>query len=184
MVCGLLVAVAGVSPGLAHHFVTATVYALGPVTLFWMAWRLGGNRASALVAGVGYSLISPACLLVKEVRFDAVGFLAGRRLVTLIVYGEGPHLTAMCLLPLAIGLLHVALAKRRPWYYVLAALAIAAVPLSNWLGAMALAFCIGAYLLSGFHTPWPSAWGRTAGPGLYSYGLALPWVSPAAIAGT
>ena len=63
-----------------------------------------------------------------------------RRLVTLIVYGEGPHLTALCLLPLAIGLLHVALTKRRPWYYVLAALAIAAVPLSNWLGAMALAF--------------------------------------------
>ena len=94
MVCGLVVAATGVSPGLAHHFVTATVYALGPVTLFWMAWRLGGNRASALAAGVGYSLISPACLLVKEVRFDAGGLLAGRRLCTLIVYGEGPHLTA------------------------------------------------------------------------------------------
>ncbi len=182
VVCGLVVAGTGVSPGLAHHFVTATVYALGPVTLFWMAWRLGGNRASALAAGVGYSLISPTCLLVKEVRFDAGGFLAGRRLSTLIVYGEGPHLTAMCLLPLAIGLLHVALTKRRPWYYVLAALGIAAVPLSNWLGAMALAFSVAAYLLAGFHTQWPAAWLRTAGLGIYAYALALPWMSPATVA--
>ena len=58
-----------------------------------MAWRLCGNRAAALVAGIGYSLISPACLLVKEVRFDAGGWLAARRLDTLVVYGEGPHLT-------------------------------------------------------------------------------------------
>ena len=181
MVCGVVVAATGISPGLAHHFVTATVYALGPVTLFWMAWRLGGNRASAMAAGVGYSLISPACLLVKEVRFDAGGFLAGRRLCTLIVYGEGPHVTALCLLPLAIGLLHVALTKRRAWYYVLAALGIAAVPLSNWLGAMALAFSIAAYLLAGFHTRWPSAWARTAGLGIYAYALALPWMSPAII---
>src|SRR4029077_19090128 len=106
---------------------------------------------------------------------------AGRRLNTLIVYGEGPHLTAMFLLPLAIGLLHVALTKRRPWYYVLAALAIAAVPLSNWLGAMALAFSIAAYLLAGFHTRWHSAWLRTAGLGIYAYALALPWMSPAVI---
>ena len=80
MVCGLVVAATGISPGLAHHFVTATVYALGPVTLFWMAWRLSGNRAAPWRPAVGYSLISPACLLVKEVRFDAGGWFAGRRL--------------------------------------------------------------------------------------------------------
>ncbi len=177
-----MVAATGISPGLAHHFVTATVYALGPVTLFWMAWRLGGNRAAALAAGIGYSLISPACLLVKEVRFDAGGWFAGRRLDTLIVYGEGPHLTALCLLPLAIALLHLALTKRRPWYYLLAALGIAAVPLSNWLGAMALAFSIAAYLLSGFHTRWLPAWLRTAALGIAAYALALPWMSPAVIA--
>ncbi len=182
LVTGLLVAATGISPGLAHHFVTATVYALGPVTLFWMAWRLGGNRAAALAAGIGYSLISPACLLVKEVRYDAGGWFAGRRLDTLIVYGEGPHLTAMCLLPLAIALLHLALTKRRPWYYLLAALGIAAVPLSNWLGAMALAFSIAAYLLSGFHTRWLPAWLRTAALGIAAYALALPWMSPAVIA--
>ena len=181
-VCGLVVAATGADPGLAHHFVTATFFALGPVTVFWMAWRLGGKRAPAFAAALGYSLISPACLLVKEVRFDAGGWFAARRLHTLVIYGEGPHITALCLLPLAIGLLHVALTKRRPWYYVMAALAIAAVPMSNWLGAMALAFSIAAYLLSGFDTRWPSAWLRTAALGCYAYAIAIPWMSPATIA--
>ena len=181
-ICGLAVAVTGADPGLAHHFVTATLFALGPVTVFWMAWRLGGKRAPAFAAAVGYSLISPACLLVKEVRFDAGGWFAARRLHTLIIYGEGPHITALCLLPLAIGMLHVALTKRRPWYYVMAALAIAAVPMSNWLGAMALALSIAAYLLSGFETGWPSAWLRTAGLGCLAYAIAMPWMSPATIA--
>ena len=180
--CALVIALAGANPGLAHHFVTATVFALGPVTVFWMAWRLGARRAPAFVAALGYSLISPACLLVREVRFDAGGWFAARRLHTLVVYGEGPHLTSLCLLPLAIGLLHVALSRRRPWYYVMAGLAIAAVPLSNWLGAMALAFSIAAYLLSGFHERWPAVWLRTAGLGCFAYAVAMPWMSPATIA--
>ena len=181
-ICGLVVRIFGVDPGLAHHFVTAAVFALGPVTVFWMAWRLGGRRVPALIAAVGYSLISPACLMVAEVRHDAGGSFAARRLHTLIIYGEGPHLTSLCLLPLAIALLHIALVKRRAWYYVLAALAIAAVPLSNWLGAMALAFCVAAYLLSGFHANWRSAWMRTALLGAFAYAIAMPWMSPATIA--
>ena len=52
-ICGLVVTLARVSPGLAYHFVTAMVYSLGPVTLFWMAWRLSGKRECALVAGIG-----------------------------------------------------------------------------------------------------------------------------------
>src|ERR1019366_2450202 len=132
-----VVTLAGVSPGLAYHLVTAVVYSLGPVTLFWMAWRLSRSRACALAAGIGYSLISPTCLLVKQARLDSDGFWGPRRLVTLVVWGEGPHLRSMCLLPLAIGLLHLALEKRKPWYWVAAALSIAAVPMSNWLGGMA-----------------------------------------------
>ena len=181
-ICGLMILGTGANPGLAHHFVTAAIFALGPVTVFWMAWRLGGKRAPAFAAALGYSLISPACLLVKEVRFDAGGWLAARRLHTLVIYGEGPHLTSLCLLPLAIALLHVALTKRKPWYFVLAALAIAAVPLSNWLGAMALSFAIAAYLLSGFHQRWHAAALRTAGLGCFAYAVAMPWMSPATIA--
>jgi hypothetical protein len=90
----------------------------------------------------------------------------------------------MCLLPLAIGLLHVALEKRKPWYWVAAALSIAAVPMSNWLGGMALAICVVAYLFAGLPA------GRKLGStllctgalGVYAYAIAMPWLSPATIA--
>jgi hypothetical protein len=183
-VCGLVITLAGVSPGLAYHFVTAMIFSLGPVTLFWMAWRLSGSRECAVVAGIGYSLISPTCLLVKSARLDSDGFWGPHRLITLVVWGEGPHLASMCLLPLAIGILHVALQKRKPWYWVAAALSIAAVPMSNWLGGMALAIVIMSYLFAGLPA------GRklvptllcTAALGVYAYAIAVPWLSPATIA--
>jgi hypothetical protein len=183
-VSGLVVTLAGVSPGLAYHFVTAVFYSLGPVTLFWMAWRLSGKRACALAAGIGYSLISPTCLLVASARVDSDGFWGPRRLITLVKYGEGPHVVSLCLLPLAIGMLHVALEKRKPWYWVAAALSMAAVPMSNWLGGMALTIGILAYLFAGFPV------GRKLVPtllcigalGVYAYAIAVPWLSPATIA--
>ena len=183
-ICGLAVTLTGVSPGLAYHFVTAVVYSLGPVTLFWMAWRLCGSRECALLAGIGYSLISPSCLLVQSVRGDSDGLLGARRLQTLVAWGEGPHLTSMCLLPLAIGLLHLALEKRKPWYWVAAALAIAAVPMSNWLGGMALALAIVAYLFAGLpggQKTIPTLL-RTGAVAVYAYAIVVPWLSPATIA--
>ena len=176
-----LVVSSGVSPGLAYHFVTATLYAAAPAAVFWMAWRLSGNRAAAWCAGLLYSLISASCFLVKEVRADAGGWFGPRRLGTLVVYGEGPHLTSLLFLPLAIGLLHVALQKRKPAWYVLAALAIAAVPLSNWLGAMALAMAIAAYLLS-LGRAGASVCPRLAALGLFAYAVAFPWLGPSTIA--
>ena len=139
-----------ISPGLAYHVVTASIYALGPVTLFWAAWRLGAGRSAAWLAGLGYSLLSPSCWLVRAIRADAGGWFGPRRLGTLVHYGEGPHLTSLLFLPLAVGMVHVALEKRRPIYYVGAALAVAAVVLSNWIGAFALALALSAYLLAGF----------------------------------
>jgi uncharacterized membrane protein len=148
-IVGLVLWITGVSPGLAYHFVTAMTYALGPVTLFWMAWRLCNSRACALAAAFVYSLVSPTCLLVKAARLGSGGFLGPRRLIPLVMWGEGPHLTSLCLLPLAIGMLHVALTKRKPWYWVAAAIAIASVPLTNWIGGMALAIAVAAYLFAG-----------------------------------
>ena len=148
--CALVVTVTHVSPGLAHHFVTAVFYCLGPVTLFWMAWRLCRSRECAFAAAFFYSLISPSCLLIQTIRVDADGYLSPRRLRSLVLWGEGPHVTSMCLVAFAVGMLHVALEKRKPWYWVGAAVSIAAVPMSNWLGGAALAICLAGYLAAGF----------------------------------
>jgi hypothetical protein len=141
---------ARVGPGLAYHAVTAAVYALAPVALYWAARRLGMGRAAAFLAALFYSLISPSCWLVRVIRHDAGGWFAPRRLVTLVRYGEGPHLLSLALLPVAVAALNVALERRRPVYYFLAAIAAAAVALSNWIGAFALALAYAAYLLAGY----------------------------------
>jgi hypothetical protein len=180
--------VAGVSalgppPALAYHIVTAALYALGPVALFWAAMRLGADRFSAFAAALGYSLVSPSCWLVAEVRGDSGGWFGPRRLVNLVHYGEGPHVASLLFLILAIGLLHGALdtggAKRRPHNYLLAALALAATVLCNWIGALALALAAAAYLLADFQK---NRLLPAAALGIYAYLIALPWVSPSIVA--
>jgi hypothetical protein len=189
-ICGLAMVLTGTSPGRAHHFVTALFYALGPAMLFWLAWRLTGNRACAFVTALGYSLLSPTCLLVPRIARDSGGMWGERRLQDLTGYGEGPHIASLCLLPLAIGLLHVALtgagarARGWRWWAFAAVLAIAAVPLSNWLGAIAIAMAIAAYLLAGLPKGLPARarWGGAIAMCAAAYTIALPWLSPATIA--
>ncbi len=199
-----------ISPGLAYHFVTAAAYALGPVTLFWLALRLGAGRVPAFLGGLVYSVVSPSCWLSREIRFDAGGFWAARRLETLVRYGEGPHLFSMLLLPVALVALHKAMEEPpkkgtdafspgdpgaaipgsskmclSPFgvaRFVLAGVAMAAVALSNWLGAAALAVAAGAYLLAGFQKVRRAAWLRAGAIGLYAYALAAPWIPPSTIA--
>jgi hypothetical protein len=179
-----LVAAAGalfrIDSGLAYHAVVAALYALAPAALFWTAWRLGAPRSAAFVCGLLYSLISPSVFLVREVRHDTGGWFGPRRLVTLVRYGEGPHLASLLFLGLAIGLLHVALEKRKPVWYVLSALGMAAVVLSNWIGAFALALAVAAYLMG--HGFSPANFLRAAAIGCYAYAIALPWAAPSTIA--
>ncbi len=165
-----------ISAGLAYHAVTAATYCLAPAALFWAVWRMGAGRLPAFVCALLYSLLSPTCWLVREVRADSGGWFGPRRLVALVRYGEGPHLASLLFLPLAIGLLHVALQKRRPLPCVLAALAMAAVVLSNWIGGFALALAAAAYVAAF------GGWLRAAALGVYAYALALPWVTPSTIA--
>jgi hypothetical protein len=176
---------AHISAGLAYHAVVAAVYALGPVALYWAARKLGAGRAAAFTGGLLYSLLSPSCWLVREIRADSGGWFGPRRLIALVPYGEGPHLTSLLFFALAIGALHVALEKRRPWHYVAAALALACVVLSNWIGAFALAMAVGCYLLAGWDgargVPWIPRWLRAAAIGCYAYALAIPWAAPSII---
>jgi hypothetical protein len=176
---------AHISAASAYHAVVATVYALGPVALFWAARRLGAGRAVAFTGGLLYSLLSPSCWLVREIRVDSGGWFGPRRLMNLAVYGEGPHLASLLFLALAVGALHVALEKRRPWHFLAAAMALAGVVLSNWLGALALGMAAACYLLAGWDgargLPWFPRWLRAAGIGCYAYALAMPWVPPSTI---
>ena len=169
--------IGGLSPAGAYHWVGAAAYCLGPVTLFWLALRLSGRRLESFAAGLLYSLLSTSALLMPLVAGDLGSIWGPRRLHTLAVYGEAPHLLALTLLPVAVLALDRALERLRPLWVLTAALALAAVVLSNWLGAFALAVAVLALLAARYPTR-PKAWLWAGGMGLLAYALASPWILP------
>ena len=175
-------AATGASPGLAYHIVTAAIYALGPVAVYWMMRRFGASLSGAFVGALGYSLLSPTCWLVRMVRADTGGWFGPRRLVTMVKYGEGPHIASLLFLTLAIALLDRAVETRKAHHFVLAGLAMAATVLCNWIGAVALGMAVAAYLLAGVRKGWTPVWMRTAAIGAYAYCVAIPWITPSTVA--
>lgn len=169
----------GWTPQHAYHFLTAAAYCLGPVALFWLCYRATGRRGYAFFAGVLYSLVSPVCFLVPAVAGDAGGFFAPRRFQVLVHYGEGPHTTALAMVPLVIWLLGLAVSGRRRWlYYPAAALGLAAVVLTNWPGSVGLAMAVAAYCLSRIQSDRRLNWPALIGVAITAYLLACPWVPP------
>jgi len=173
-------ALGGFSPALAHHAVTAGLYCLGSVTVVWLALRLGADRWCGLLAGLVFSLLSPAALLIPAVAGDLGSVWGARRLHALVHYGEGPHVASLTLLPAAIVLLSLALEKGRGGWYLAAALGLASVVLTNWLGGAALAAAAAAWLLA--NDADLRTWGRALGVAVYGYLLASPWIPPSTLA--
>ena len=67
------------------------------------------------------SLMSPIFLFMPRFRGDAWQ-LQPQRLGVLVKYGEGPHMSALALIPIALAFTWLALEKRRPWAIALAAI--------------------------------------------------------------
>ncbi len=171
------------SAAAAFHHVVAFMYCMGPVTLFWMACRLSRSLPWSFCAALAYSLASPSALLVPEIRRDLGSLFADQRLHTMVWYSDNPHVSSLTLIPLAILALDFALAKRRPAYYVAAAVALAAVPLTNWPGAIVLTFAVLAYGLS--QPGWAvRRWATIAGIGALAYAFAVTWIPPSTVLAT
>jgi hypothetical protein len=171
-------AFAHISAGLAYHAVTAALYSLAPVALYWALWRMGATRSAAFAAAAGDSLLSPTIWLVPSFRHDIGGWFAPCRLDAMVSWGEGPHIAALLFLPLAIGALYVAITRRTPASYFTAALAMAAAALSNWIGGFSLALAGAAFLLANFER----AWLRLGVIACWAYAIAAPFVTPSTVA--
>jgi len=171
----------GITPVHAHHWTTALLYCLGPVTLFALVLRLSGSRWAALAAGMLYTALSPSAWLIPIIAHDLGGIWRPRRLQTLIMFGEGPHVSALTLLPLALLLLHVAMERRKPQWTLAAALGLGAVVLTNWLAGFALAMAVVCYLLARVTDLRPRDYGYLALVSLAAYFIAMPWAPPSTI---
>ena len=170
--------VTGFLPVKAYHFYTAFFYCVGIAGVYFLV-RVGTrSRGAAVLSAVATALMSPSFLLMKQYRYDAWKLLP-LRLGVLVKYGEGPHMTALALIPFALAFIWLALERRRPWAVVLAAIACAAVVSNNFYGATALAVIYPILLWSFWITRqdkrilWPAVLIPTLG-----YGLTAFWLVP------
>lgn len=178
LVVAAVAALTKISAAHAYHIVVGIAYVLGPVTLYWMAACLGADRGSAFLSAAIYSLFSPSALLMPDVARDLGGLLFGRRLQVLTVYGEGPHISAMALLPLAIAALAYALEKRTGRSFALAAVALALIFLINVPGTMAAGVAVFCWLVVQPAGKRRAAWTIAAGAAVLAYALACYGIPP------
>jgi hypothetical protein len=127
--------ITGSSTARAYNFVTGGFYVLAPVFLFLFAWRLTRFLETGFFAALIFSLFSPSTIFPL---FRELGWWGPWRLRVLAFYGEGPHITVVSTLPLALLLVYLAITTRRYLWCAAAAVAMACLTLVNAFGAVDL----------------------------------------------
>ncbi len=146
-------------PWLTKHLGLHTVFGLslclGPLALYWFAWRPTGKAGWSFVAAIVYSLTAPTELLFPDASFDWRHLGDARRMYLQIVWDETPHY-------LALGFLFLGW---RWWAVALAALA-------NAFGVM------GAILLGLCWCVVSGEWRKVALAGVLGYLVVCPFYPP------
>jgi hypothetical protein len=166
-----------------YRIVTSTFACLGPATLFLFAVYFSGSPWWALAIALAYTFFSPSYYLIHVIDMDrGVAYLPWR-LQVLVKYGEGPHNAGLTLIPLALVAVWKAGVSQGFRRVFVAALLLAAVALTNWVAALALAFCCLTLLLALTGSAQATRFRAIrvfAAAGL-GYGLACFWLTPSFI---
>lgn len=170
--------ITGFWPVKAYHFYTIFFYCVGIAGVYLLIRAGARSRGAAWLGAAATALMSPSFLFLKDVRIDS-GPLVPLRLGVLIRYGEGPHMTALALIPFALAFTWRALESRRPGSVALAAIFSAAVVSNNFYGATALTMFYAVLLWSFWVTrrDFRMALPAVAIPAL-AYGLTAFWLVP------
>ena len=169
---------AGILPIRGYRFYTGFFYCLGIAGVYLLIRAGTGSRGAAWLGAAATALVSPAFLVLSRLRMDSL-FWSPQRLHVLVEYGEGPHMTAVALIPIALAFAWRALAGRRPAALALAAVFAAAVVSNNFYGATSLAICYAALVWSFWVTRrGEKRFGRAIAIPALAYGLTAFWLVP------
>jgi hypothetical protein len=127
----------GFSPVRAYHLYTAFFYCVGIAGVYLLVRIATSSRGMSWMAAMASALMSPSFLFLANMRLDAWKLLPGR-LGVLVKYGEGPHMTALAPIPIALALIWLAFDSMKPAPVALAAILSALVVSNNFYGATAL----------------------------------------------
>jgi len=177
-----LISIVGhVSTARGYHIYTAVLYAFGIVAVYWLVRAGSGARSSAILAAIATALVSPSFLLLKRFRYDSA-HLVPQRLHVLMAYGEGPHISALCVLPAALAATFLAVRRGRPAMLAAAGALCAFTVANNFYGATALAIFFPLVVWSVWTgEPYRAVWLRAAAIVGIAYGLSAFWLTPSYI---
>jgi len=165
-------------PVRGYHMYTALLYALGIAGMYVLARTGTGSRSAGWLAAGTTALVSPSFLLMKLFRDDSV-YHVPQRLHVLVGYGEGPHMSALSLIPFVLAAGFIGLRGQRPAAFALAAIGAALVGLNNFYGLIALAMLFPVLAWSVWVTGQDArVWLRAAGIGALAYALTAFWLVP------
>ncbi len=163
-----------------YRIVVASLACLGPASLFLFVLYFTKSRGWAAATAAAYSIFSPSYGLIEEISHDRGVVYLPWRIQLLAKYGEGPHNAGLTLLPIAIVALWAAAVGKGFKRIFSAAVALAAVALTNWVAALALALCCYLAMVTGV----PARLGtgfrgrRVLAAGALAYLFACFWLTP------
>lgn len=169
-----------VSTARSYHLYIALLYAIGIVGVYVFVRTGSRSRLAALWTALAAALLSPSFLLFREWRSGYAGFhFMPLRLGVLIRYGEGPHMSAFALLPLALAAAWHGLRRGHPGRLAIAAIVSALVVSHNFYGATALAMFFPVLVWSVWlvERDW-MVWARAALVAVLAWGFCAFWLTP------
>jgi len=151
--------------------VNALAYCLGPVALYFLAWRLTDRVLPSLAVAGFHTLLSPTQWIVPDGSFGWAKILESRRMYVTFGWDETPHE-----LGFACACVVTAAWMRGQWRLAAAACVI---------GSLASPFCVTACAMLGVCWLLASGWRRWPifiATGGLSYLIVAPWYSPSMLA--
>jgi hypothetical protein len=170
-----------VSTAKGYHIYIGLLYIFGLVSVYWLVSIGSGSRLTAWLSALAVSLLSPCLLMVRDLGNDS-SYMVPQRLHALMSYGEGPHISALSVIPAALAASFVALRSWRPAALALSGALCAFAVANNFYGATSLAMFFPVLVWS----VWLGVrdklvWVRAAAIVALSYGLSAFWLTPSYI---
>lgn len=164
----------------AYHIYIGLFYCLGVPGLYVLVRALSGSRAMAWGVAVTNALVSPSFHGLDLIRNDALHmYSCPQRLNALVRWGEGPHISALALIPLALAAAWWAMTRRSLAALAAASLLCALSVSNNFYGAVALAILYPLLLWSVWVTHQQhKVWLWAAAIPVLAYGLTAAWLVP------
>jgi len=170
----------GVSTARSYHLYIALLYSIGIAGVYVLVRAGSGSRWVALWTAVASALVSPAFLLFRDFRIDyAALHWMPLRLGVLVRFGEGPHMSALALLPFSLAAAWRGLRRNHPAQLAAAALLAALVVAHNFYGATALALFFPILAWSVWLAEKDGlVWVRAGAVAALAWGLSAFWLTP------